>query len=172
MNNPLAGKPAQHAQLVDVGKLVDAYYSIKPDPANRAQRVAFGTSGHRGGSFDGSFNENHILAISQAICAYRDAHGIDGPLFMGIDTHALSVPAFESALEVFAANGIPVIVSEGGEYVPTPSISLAILRYNAGRSSGLAGGIVVTPSHNPPDNGGFKFNMPNGGPADTSVGKM
>ena len=169
MNSPLAGKPAQAAQLVDVGKLVDAYYSIKPDPAYPLQRVAFGTSGHRGSSFDGSFNEGHILATSQAICAYRDAHGIDGPLFIGIDTHALSVPAFQSALEVFAANGIPLIISQDGEYVPTPSISLAILRYNAGRSSGLASGIVVTPSHNPPDNGGFKFNMPNGGPADTAV---
>jgi phosphoglucomutase len=169
MNSPLAGKPAQAAQLVDVGKLVDAYYSVKPDPKNPAQRVLFGTSGHRGSSFDGSFNENHILAISQAICAYRQKQGIDGPLFIGIDTHALSVPAFKTALEVLAANGIHIVTSQEGEYTPTPAISHAILRYNANRKSGLADGIVITPSHNPPDNGGFKYNTPNGGPADTDV---
>jgi phosphoglucomutase len=169
MNSSLAGKPAQAAQLVDVGKLVDAYYSVKPDPKNPAQRVLFGTSGHRGSSFDGSFNENHILAISQAICAYRQKQGIDGPLFIGIDTHALSVPAFKTALEVLAANGVHIVTSQEGEYTPTPAISHAILRYNANRKSGLADGIVITPSHNPPDNGGFKYNTPNGGPADTDV---
>ena len=167
--NPLAGKPAQAAQLVNVGKLLDAYFSVKPDPATPAQRVAFGTSGHRGSSFDGSFNENHILAIAQAICGYRAKQGIDGPLFIGIDTHALSQPAFETALEVLAANGVQVLVSQGGEYTPTPAVSHAILVYNNGRKTGLADGIVVTPSHNPPDNGGFKYNTPNGGPADTDV---
>ena len=167
--SPLAGKPAQSAQLVDIGKLVDAYYNVKPDPKNPAQRVAFGTSGHRGSSFDGSFNENHILAISQAICAYRRKQGIDGPLFIGIDTHALSVPAIENALEVLAANGVEVMVSQGDEYTPTPAISHAILCHNRGRTDGCADGIVVTPSHNPPDNGGFKYNPPNGGPADTEV---
>ncbi|HEV2606892.1 MAG TPA: phosphoglucomutase (alpha-D-glucose-1,6-bisphosphate-dependent) [Xanthomonadaceae bacterium] len=167
--NPLAGKPAQAAQLVDVGKLVDAYYDVKPDPANPAQRVAFGTSGHRGSSFDGSFNEYHILAITQAICAYRTKQGIDGPLFIGIDTHALSAPAFATALEVLAANGVRVMASQDGEYTPTPAISHAVLCYNRGRTAGLADGIVVTPSHNPPDNGGFKYNTPNGGPADTDV---
>ncbi len=167
--SPLAGKPAQAAQLVDVGKLVDAYYAIKPDPANPAQRVAFGTSGHRGSSFDGSFNENHILAISQAVCEYRAQQGIDGPLFIGIDTHALSVPAFESAIEVLAANGVEVRISRAGEFTPTPAISHAILVHNRGRKNGLADGIVVTPSHNPPDNGGFKYNPVNGGPADTAI---
>ncbi len=169
MNSPLAGKPAQAAQLVDVGKLVDAYYSVKPDAKNPAQQVLFGTSGHRGSSFDGSFNENHILAISQAICEHRKKQGINGPLFVGIDTHALSVPAYESALEVLAANNVHVVVSLDGEYTPTPSVSFAILGYNEGRTSSLADGIVVTPSHNPPDNGGFKYNTPNGGPADTDV---
>jgi phosphoglucomutase len=167
--NPLAGKPAQPAQLVDVDKLVGAYYSVKPDPKNPAQRVAFGTSGHRGSSFDGSFNEDHILAIAQAICSYRAKQGIDGPLFIGIDTHALSQPAFETALGVMAANGVHAMVSQIGEYTPTPAISHAILGYNRGRKDGFADGIVVTPSHNPPDNGGFKYNTPNGGPADTDV---
>ena len=167
--NPLAGKRAQPAQLVNVGKLVDAYYNVKPDPKNPAQRVAFGTSGHRGSSFDGSFNENHVLAIAQAICAHRTKQGIDGPLFIGIDTHALSQPAFETALEVFAANDVQAMVSQAGEYTPTPAVSHAILCYNRGRKAGLADGIVVTPSHNPPDNGGFKYNTPNGGPADTDV---
>ena len=165
----LAGKAAQTAQLVDIGKLLDAYYSVKPDPKNPAQRIAFGTSGHRGSSFDGSFNENHILAISQAICAYRRKQGIDGPLFIGVDTHALSLPAFESALEVLAANGVEVMVSQGNAYTPTPAISRAILCHNRGRTSGFADGIVVTASHNPPDNGGFKYNPPHGGPADTAV---
>ena len=167
--SPLAGKPAQAAQLVDVGKLVDAYYSVRPDPAVPAQRVAFGTSGHRGSSFDASFNEAHVLAISQAICAYRKQQNINGPLFIGIDTHALSVPAFESALEVLAANGVEVMIATGGEYTPTPAISHAILVHNRSRTDRLADGIVITPSHNPPDNGGFKYNPPNGGPADTGV---
>jgi phosphoglucomutase len=167
--DPLAGKPAPAASLVDVAALVEAYYSRKPDPANPAQRVAFGTSGHRGSSFDGSFNENHILAVSQAVCEYRTRQGIDGPLFIGIDTHALSVPAFESAIEVLAANGVEVRIATDGEFTPTPAISQAILGYNRGRTNGFADGIVVTPSHNPPTDGGFKYNPPNGGPADTNV---
>jgi len=154
---------------VDAAKLVAAYYSLRPDPTDPAQRVSFGTSGHRGTSFDKSFNEAHVLAISQAICLYRQTHGIDGPLFIGIDTHALSVPAFESALEVLAANGVETLISKDGEYTPTPAVSLAILGYNHGRETGLADGIVVTPSHNPPDNGGFKYNPSNGGPADTDI---
>ena len=167
--SPLAGKPAQAAQLVDVDKLVAAYFDIKPDPSVLAQRVAFGTSGHRGSSFDGSFNEQHVLAITQAICEYRKAQGIDGPLFLGIDTHALSGPARDSALEVLAANGVEVRIAMGDEFTPTPAVSHAILVYNQGRQSGLADGIVVTPSHNPPDNGGFKYNPINGGPADTAI---
>ena len=167
--NPLAGQPAKGPQLVDVAKLIAAYFSLQPDPTLPAQRVSFGTSGHRGTSFDKSFNEAHVLAITQAICLYRQRQGIDAPLFIGIDTHALSVPAFESALEVLAANGIETLVSKGGEYTPTPAVSQAILVYNRGRETGLADGIVVTPSHNPPDNGGFKYNPPNGGPADTDV---
>ena len=167
--SPLAGKPAQAAQLVDVDKLVAAYFDIKPDPSVQAQRVAFGTSGHRGSSFDGSFNEQHVLAITQAICEYRKAQGIDGPLFLGIDTHALSGPARDSALEVLAANGVEVRIAMGDEFTPTPAVSHAILVYNQGRQSGLADGIVVTPSHNPPDNGGFKYNPINGGPADTAI---
>ncbi len=169
----LAGQPAQAAQLVDVAKLVAAYYSLRPDPAVPAQRVSFGTSGHRGTSFDRSFNEAHVLAITQAICLYRQGQGIDGPLFIGIDTHALSAPAFESALEVLAANGVETLIAKGGaqctKYTPTPAVSHAILVYNRGRKSGLADGIVVTPSHNPPDNGGFKYNPANGGPADTDT---
>lgn len=167
--DPRAGMPAQADQLVDVAKLVDAYYGNKPDPAVSAQRVSFGTSGHRGSSFASSFNENHVLAISQAICDHRRREGIDGPLFIGIDTHALSVPAFESALEVLAANGIETRISTGGEYTPTPAVSHAILGWNRGRTSGLADGIVITPSHNPPEDGGFKYNPPNGGPADTGI---
>ncbi len=167
--SPLAGKPAQAAQLVDVGKLVDAYYSLTPDMSVATERVAFGTSGHRGTSFERSFNQAHVLAITQAICLYRRKQGIDGPLFIGIDTHALSIPAFESALEVLAANGIETLIAKGGEYTPTPAVSHAILVHNRGRESGLADGIVVTPSHNPPDNGGFKYNPPNGGPADTDA---
>jgi phosphoglucomutase len=167
--DPLAGKPAPAASLVDVAALIDAYYTTKPDPANPAQRIAFGTSGHRGSSFDGSFNENHILAVSQAVCEYRTKQGVDGPLFIGIDTHALSVPAFESALEVLAANGVETRIATAGEFTPTPAISHAILVHNRGRTKGLADGIVVTPSHNPPADGGFKYNPPNGGPADTNV---
>jgi phosphoglucomutase len=167
--SPLAGKPAPKSILVDVPKLLAAYVDLKPDPSVPAQRVAFGTSGHRGSSFDRSFNEAHILAISQAICEYRQSKGIDGPLFIGADTHALSQPAFENALEVLAANGVETMISTGGEFTPTPAVSHAILVYNKGRTSDLADGIVITPSHNPPDNGGFKYNPPNGGPADTDI---
>ena len=164
--SPLAGRPAQPAQLVDVAKLIEAYYTVRPDPAEPAQRVAFGTSGHRGSSFDASFNEAHVLAITQAICLYRRQAGIDGPLFLGIDTHALSGPAFESALEVLAANNVDTRIALQGEFTPTPAVSHAILVHNRGLDRGHADGIVVTPSHNPPDNGGFKYNPPNGGPAD------
>jgi phosphoglucomutase len=167
--SPLAGHPAPASLLVDVPRLVTAYYTERPDPTIRSQRVSFGTSGHRGCSFDGSFNESHVLAITQAICAYRKQQNIDGPLFMGFDTHALSAPAFASALEVLAANGVDVMITDGNEYTPTPAVSLAILNYNRGREAGLADGIVITPSHNPPDSGGFKYNPPNGGPADTGV---
>ncbi len=164
--SPLAGKPAPLEILVDVPRLVTAYYTGAPDPTVPAQRVAFGTSGHRGSSFKLAFNESHILAITQAICLYRKQQGTDGPLFMGIDTHALSVPACATALEVLAANGVEVVLAEGDEYTPTPVISHAILTTNRGRKSGLADGIVITPSHNPPHDGGFKYNPPNGGPAD------
>ncbi|WP_130618033.1 phosphoglucomutase (alpha-D-glucose-1,6-bisphosphate-dependent) [Dyella amyloliquefaciens] len=167
--SPLAGKLAPNELLVDVERLRDAYVDLRPDPAVPAQRVSFGTSGHRGSSFDRSFNEWHVLAITQAICEYRKEQGIDGPLYIGIDTHALSQPAFESALEVLAANGVQTMIAKGGEYTPTPAISHAILTHNRGRAHGLADGIVVTPSHNPPDGGGFKYNPPNGGPADTDV---
>ena len=167
--SPLAGKPAPAELLVDVAKLVTAYFSETPDPENPLQRVAFGTSGHRGSSFARSFNEAHVLAISQAICLYRKRQGIDGPLFIGIDTHALSEPACASALEVLAANGVEIRIATRGEYTPTPAVSHAILAWNRGRTTGLADGIVITPSHNPPDNGGFKYNPPNGGPADTEI---
>jgi phosphoglucomutase len=167
--NPLAGKPAPAEMLVDVPKLVTAYFSDMPDPAIASQRVSFGTSGHRGSAFDCAFNEAHILAISQAICLYRKQAGIDGPLFLGKDTHALSEPALASALEIFAANDIETMIDEKGGYTPTPVISHAILTYNKGRAKGLADGIVITPSHNPPDNGGFKYNPPNGGPADIDI---
>jgi len=167
--SPLAGQPAPPSILVDVAKLVTAYYTGRPDPSVTAERVAFGTSGHRGSSFDNAFNEAHILAITQAICLYRRGQNIAGPLFLGIDTHALSEPAFASALEVLAANGVEVMVDADGGYTPTPVISHAILAYNRGRRDGLADGIVVTPSHNPPRYGGFKYNPPNGGPADTDV---
>ncbi len=167
--NPLAGKPAPLSMLVNVPRLVTAYYAEQPDPSIAAQRVAFGTSGHRGSAFEITFNQWHVLAISQAICDYRKLHGIDGPLYLGIDTHALSVPACASALEVLAANGVEVMLADKDEYTPTPVISHAILTYNRGRDKGLADGIVITPSHNPPDNGGFKYNPPNGGPADTDV---
>src|SRR6185312_15584438 len=167
--SPLAGKPAPKDILVDVHKLLDAYADIRPDPSNPAQRVAFGTSGHRGSSLDGSFNEWHILAITQAICDYRAKESVTGPLFIGFDTHALSQPAFRNALEVLAANGVEVMTSKGGEFTPTPAISHAILVYNRGRESGLADGIVITPSHNPPADGGFKYNPVNGGPAGTEI---
>ena len=155
--------------LVNVPRLVTAYYAETPDPSVPEQRVAFGTSGHRGSSFDKAFNQWHILAISQAICQHRKQEAIDGPLFLGMDTHALSVPAFASALEVLAANGVEVMLSEGAEYTPTPAVSHAILTYNRGRTTGLADGIVITPSHNPPHDGGFKYNPPNGGPAESVV---
>ena len=167
--HPMAGKPATPAMLVDVPRLVTAYYTERPDISVGQQRVAFGTSGHRGSAFKSSFNEWHILAITQAICEYRSRQGIGGPLFLGIDTHALSVPACASALEVLAANGVDVMLAEHDEYTPTPVISHAILNYNRGRSAGWADGIVITPSHNPPDSGGFKYNPPNGGPADVGV---
>jgi len=167
--SPLAGKPAPSGILVNVPRLLTAYYTGVPDPSVPEQRVAFGTSGHRGSSFKLAFNEWHILAITQAICLYRKRQKIAGPLYMGIDTHALSVPACATALEVLAANGVEVMLAEGDEYTPTPVISHAILTYNRGRKSGLADGIVITPSHNPPHDGGFKYNPPNGGPADTVV---
>ena len=169
--HPDAGKPAPRGALVDIPRLVSAYYTGRPDPAVPAQRVAFGTSGHRGNAFDDSFNEAHVLAITQAICDHRRTRGIDGPLFIGIDTHALSEPALASALEVLAANGVETMLSAGDEPTPTPAISHAILVHNRGRTGGLADGIVVTPSHNPPDNGGFKYNPPNGGPAAEDVTK-
>ena len=167
--SPLAGKPAPPAMLVNVPRLVSAYYTGIPDPSIPAQRVAFGTSGHRGSALDTTFNERHVLAISQAICLYRRERRIDGPLFLGVDTHALSAPAAASALEVLAGNNVDVMIAENDEYTPTPAISHAILTYNKGRRTGLADGIVITPSHNPPGDGGFKYNPPNGGPADTDV---
>jgi len=167
--SPLAGKPAPLSMLVNVPRLVTAYYAEHPDPSIAAQRVAFGTSGHRGSAFECSFNEAHIAAITQAICAYRKEHRIDGPLFMGMDTHALSESAFASALEVLSANGVEVMIDRDRGYTPTPVISHAILTYNRGRKRGLADGIVITPSHNPPEDGGFKYNPPNGGPADNQV---
>lgn len=169
--SPLAGKPAPASVLVDIPQLLTAYYTGQPDAGVATQRVAFGTSGHRGSSVDLSFNEAHVLAISQAICLYRKAQGIDGPLFIGIDTHALSTPAAATALEVLAANGVEVMLAKDDEYTPTPAISHAIICYNRGRSRGLADGIVITPSHNPPQSGGFKYNPPNGGPADSDVTK-
>ncbi|HWD30103.1 MAG TPA: phosphoglucomutase (alpha-D-glucose-1,6-bisphosphate-dependent) [Pseudomonas sp.] len=169
--SPLAGKPAPASVLVDIPRLLTAYYTGQPDASIAGQRVAFGTSGHRGSSLDLSFNENHVVAISQAICLYRQAKGIDGPLFIGADTHALSAPAAASALQVLAANGVEVMLSKDDEYTPTPAVSHAIICYNRGRSSGLADGIVITPSHNPPQSGGFKYNPPNGGPADSDVTK-
>jgi phosphoglucomutase len=167
--SPLAGKPAEPWMLINVPRLITAYYTERPDPAVREQRVAFGTSGHRGSAFNMAFNEAHILAISQAICEYRKQRDIDGPLFLGMDTHALSEPAFASALEVLAANGVEVMVDRDGGYTPTPVISHAILTYNRARKAGCADGIVITPSHNPPEDGGFKYNPPHGGPADTDV---
>jgi phosphoglucomutase len=167
--SPLAGKPAPPSMLVNVARLVSAYYTERPDPSVREQRVSFGTSGHRGSSLRCGFNEAHILAVSQAICLYRRQRQITGPLFLGMDTHALSEPAFVTALEVLGANGIEVMIDRQGGYTPTPVISHAILSYNLGRKTGLADGIVITPSHNPPEDGGFKYNPPNGGPADTDA---
>src|SRR5438093_4540874 len=170
--SPLAGKPPQRGMLVNVPKLITAYYAEVPDPAVPAQRVAFGTSGHRGSSLDKAFNGWHILAISQAICQYRKQHQIDGPLFLGMDTHALSVPEMASSLEVLAANGVDVMIAEREEYTPTPAVSHAILTYNRGRQTGLADGIVITPSHNPPEDGGFKYNPPHGGPAEAEITRV
>lgn len=167
--SPLAGKPVPATLLINVPRLITAYFETTPDPAIAAQRVAFGTSGHRGSAFAGAFNENHILAITQAVCLYRRRAGTDGPLFLGMDTHALSESAFASAIEVLAANGVETIIDEHHGYTPTPVISYAILTYNRGRKSGLADGIVISPSHNPPDEGGFKYNPSNGGPADTGI---
>jgi phosphoglucomutase len=167
--SPLAGKTIDPSMLINVPRLVTAYFTGEPDPTVPSQRVAFGTSGHRGSAFDNAFNEAHILAISQAICRYRSRSRITGPLFVGIDTHALSEPAFASALEVFAANDVNAMIDERNGYTPTPVVSHAILTYNKNRKSGLADGIVITPSHNPPEDGGFKYNPPNGGPADTNV---
>ena len=167
--SPLAGKIAPASMLVNVPRLVTAYFSGQPDPKILSQRVAFGTSGHRGSAFNNAFNEAHILAISQALCDHRRRNNIDGPLFMGIDTHALAEPAFASALEVFAANDVTVMIDERDGYTPTPVISHAILTYNSNRTSGFADGVVISPSHNPPEDGGFKYNPPNGGPADTDV---
>ena len=168
----LAGKPAPSELLVNIPRLVSAYYTQKPDASDPDQTVTFGTSGHRGSSFRNSFNEEHVLAISQAICEYRKSNHITGPLFMGMDTHALSEPALATALEVFAANGLAVMIQNGLGYTPTPVISHAILVYNRKRTSGLADGVVITPSHNPPDNGGFKYNPPQGGPANTETTKV
>src|SRR6516164_4996416 len=167
--HPLAGKPAPKELLIDVTALARAYFEKKPDLGNPTQLVSFGTSGHRGTALDGTFTEAHILAITQAICEYRAAHGIDGPLYMGKDTHALSAPAQRTALEVLAANEVETIIQRDDGVTPTPVISRAILVYNRGRRTHLADGIVVTPSHNPPEDGGFKYNPTNGGPADTDV---
>jgi phosphoglucomutase len=167
--HPLAGKTATPSMLTNIPRLVTAYFAGKPDPAVASQRVAFGTSGHRGSAFNNAFNEMHILAISQAVCDHRQRAGLSGPLFLGIDTHALAEPAAVSALEVFAANGVDVMIDANDGYTPTPVISHAILTYNKGREHGLADGVVITPSHNPPEDGGFKYNPPNGGPADTDM---
>ena len=169
--HPLAGKPAPLEVLVNIPRLVSAYYTLHPDPQNPAQAVVFGTSGHRGSSLTGSFNEDHVLAISQAIAEYRKAAGITGPLFMGMDTHALSEPAHNTALEVFAGNGVELMIHAGMRYTPTPVISHAILTYNAAHPGTQADGVVISPSHNPPEDGGFKYNPPNGGPADTDTTK-
>src|SRR5438874_1064665 len=167
--HPLAGKPAPKDVLIDAAKLEQEYYENRPDAADPRQRVAFGTSGHRGTPEDGSFTEAHILAITQAICEYRARQGITGPVFMGKDTHAVSGPAQDTALEVLAANNTVTVIQPQGGFVPTPVVSHAILSHNRGRTEGLADGIIITPSHNPPRDGGFKYNPPNGGPADTDV---
>ena len=170
--NPRAGQPAQPEDLIDIAAVVTAYYSVVPDPDDVDQQVAFGTSGHRGSSLDAAFNEAHILATTQAIVEYRAAQGTTGPLFIGRDTHALSEPAWVSALEVLAANDVVTMIDSADRYTPTPAVSHAILSYNRGRDTALADGIVVTPSHNPPRDGGFKYNPPNGGPADTDATKV
>ncbi len=170
-NNPRAGQLAEPAELVDLAKLVTDYYTLHPDPADPMQQVLFGTSGHRGSASDAAFNDDHIAATTQAICDFRSAQGYDGPLFLGRDSHALSEPAHATALEVLAANGVTTLIDTNDDYVPTPALSLAILEYNGGGHSGKADGIVITPSHNPPRDGGFKYNPPNGGPADTDVTK-
>src|SRR5439155_14744711 len=169
--HPRAGQPAQQQDLVDVARLVTAYFAERPDPSVPAQRVSFGTSGHRGSALTSTFNSDHIVAASQAICDYRAAQHYDGPLFVGADTHALSEPAMVDVLEVLAGNGVQLLLDSRGGFTPTPALSLAILTHNRGRTSGrgLADGIVVTPSHNPPPDGGFKYNPPHGGPADTDV---
>src|SRR5271165_6348257 len=167
--HPYAGKPAPKEILIDVDRLLAAFYDTEPDPGDRNQLVSFGTSGHRGTSTNGTFTETHILSIAQAICEYRQNEGITGPLFMGKDTHALSRPAEQVALEVLAANGVETVIQRDDGFTPTPVISHAILTYNHGRTTGLADGVVITPSHNPPNDGGFKYNPPNGGPADTDV---
>jgi phosphoglucomutase len=169
VSNPAAGKPVSPESLANIPRLITAYFASKPDVADPAQRVSFGTSGHRGSSLKNSFNEDHILATTQAICDYRRQVGLTGPLFVGIDTHALAEPALVTAMEVFAANRVDIMIDESGGYTPTPVISSAILIYNRGRSEGLADGIVITPSHNPPEDGGYKYNPPHGGPADTDV---
>lgn len=169
--SPHAGKPAEPTMLVDVPKLIAAYYTGTPDPSAPAQRVTFGTSGHRGSAFTCSFNENHILAITQAICQYRAEQGVNGPLFLGMDTHALSEPAHATAIEVLAANGVTIMVAEDDEYTPTPAVSHAILTYNRGHNADLSDGILITPSHNPPHDGGLKYNPPSGGPSDTDATK-
>src|SRR4051812_19147770 len=169
--HPLAGQPPPPSMLADIPRLITSYYTVKPDPSEPAQRVSFGTSGHRGSSALGSFNEGHILAITQSICEYRAENGVDGPLFLAKDTHALSEPAFATALEVLAANGVEVMIDADLGYTPTPALSHAILAYNGERTTGLADGVVITPSHNPPEDGGFKYNPSNGGPADTTATK-
>ena len=169
--HPLAGKPVPVTARIDIPKLISAYYTIHPDPENSAQKVSFGTSGHRGSSLNGTLNEPHILATTQAICDYRKKNGIEGPLFIGKDTHALSEPCFISALEVLAANQVITMIAADGGYTPTPVISHAILTYNRRKSKGVADGIVITPSHNPPEDGGFKYNPPSGGPADAQITK-
>ena len=167
--SPLAGQPAESSPLANIPRLVTAYFAERPDPRIAAERISFGTSGHRGSAFERAFNEDHILAVTQAICVYRRKNGIDGPLFLGMDTHALSEPAFATALEVLAANDVDLRIAKGREYTPTPAISHAILKQNRGKQNGLADGIVVTPSHNPPEDGGFKYNPPHGGPADSKT---
>src|SRR5215217_6056419 len=169
--HPLAGTPAPASVLADIPRLIGAYSTATPDPTIREQRVTFGTSGHRGSSLKRSFNEHHVLAITQAICEYRRSQHTSGPLYLGMDTHALSQPAFDSVLEVLAAHEIDVLIDQNGGFTPTPVISHAILAFNRGRTTGLADGIVITPSHNPPEDGGIKYNPPNGGPADTQVTK-